>query len=189
VVHQVTTDNTFVWTPSTGTYPEISLTCLSRKSAEVDCVAGNVRTAFVQPLAPLVSGETYEAVVNPAVDSVLVVDRSRNPAPTSTQGFAPSTEVEQDSAAISYGWRTLAKRGALGGSYVVDHRAGARVSFGSSGRRVTWYTATGPAREEPPCRSTGTREARSISTRRTWGSGSPRRSAGSSPERIRSWFG
>ena len=145
IVHQVTPDNTFVWIPSTGTYPDIELTCRSGKGAGVvDCVSGNVRTAFVQPLEPLVLGETYEAVVNPAIAPVLVVDRSGQPAPTTTQGFATPTEVEEDGS-ISYAWRRVTKAGAYGGSYAVEHLAGATASFSFSGRSVTWYTATGPA--------------------------------------------
>jgi len=99
----------------------------------------------MQPLEPLVLGETYEAVVNPAIAPVLVVDRSGNPASTATQGFATPTEVEQDSSAISYAWRTASNSRAHGGSYAVEHRAGATASFAFSGPSVTWYTATGPA--------------------------------------------
>jgi len=145
VVHQVTPDNTFVWIPSTGSYPEVELTCRSGKGAQVDCVSGNVRTAFVSPLEPLVLGETYEAVVNPAIAPVLVVDRSGHPAPTTTQGFATPTEVEEDGSAISYTWRRVTKAGAHGRSYAVEHLARATASFSFSGRSVTWYTATGPA--------------------------------------------
>ena len=145
IVHQVTPDNTFLWIPSIGAYPEVELVCRSRKGAQVDCVSGNVRTAVVQPLEPLVLGETYEAVVNPAIATVLVVDRSGNPASTTTQGFATPTEVEQDSSAISYAWRNASNVRAHGGSYAVEHRAGATASFAFSGTSVTWYTATGPA--------------------------------------------
>ena len=145
VVHQVTPDNTFVWIPSIGAYLEIALTCRSGKGTQVDCGSGNVRTALVQPLETLVLGETYEAVLNPAIAPVLVVDRSGNPAPTTTQGFATPTEVEQESSAISYTWRTVSKASAHGGSYAVEHRAGATASFAFSGTSVTWYTATGPA--------------------------------------------
>lgn len=144
VVHQVTPENTYVWTPSSGTYPQIDLACRSGKDADVDCVSGNVRTVLVQPAETFIPGETYEAVVNPGVAPVLVVDRSGNPAATTTQGFAPATEFEQDGAAITYGWRTVAKAGALGGSFEIERRAGATASFGFSGSSVTWYTATGP---------------------------------------------
>ena len=145
VVHHVTPDNTFVWSPGSGTYPEIDLSCRSGRDAVVDCVSGNVRTVIVQPREPLVLGETYEAVVNPAIAPTLVVDRSGNPAPNTTEAFATPTTVEQDSSAIAYGWRPVSKSGAYGGSYLVEHRPGATASFDFSGGAVTWYTALGPA--------------------------------------------
>jgi GH25 family lysozyme M1 (1,4-beta-N-acetylmuramidase) len=144
IVHRVTPENVFVWIPSTGTYPDVELSCRSGKGRPVDCVAGNVRSARVRPLGPSVLGETYEAVVNPAIAPVLVVDRSANPVPTTALGFATPTEVEEDSPAISYAWRTASKARAKGGRYAVEHRAGATASFAFAGGSVTWYTAVGP---------------------------------------------
>ena len=146
IVHQVTPENAFVWIPGDGSYPVVELTCRSRKGADVDCVSGNVRTALVRPLEPLVLGETYEAVVNPAIAPVLVVDRSGNPVSTVTQGFGTPAEVEEDSPAITYAWRTTSNGGAKGGSYAVEHRAGATASFAFAGGSVTWFTAVGPNR-------------------------------------------
>ena len=146
IVHQVTPENAFVWIPGDASYPEMQLTCRSRKGADVDCVSGSVRTALVRPLEPLVLGETYEAVVNPAIAPVLVVDRSGNPVSTVTQGFGTPAEVEEDSPAITYTWRTTSNGGAKGGSYAVEHRAGATASFAFAGGSVTWFTAIGPNR-------------------------------------------
>ncbi|MGA9161657.1 MAG: GH25 family lysozyme, partial [Actinomycetota bacterium] len=143
IVHQVTSDNTFIWVPSAGTYPAVDLACRSGKGAWVDCVSGDVRTAVVQPRDPLVLGGTYEAVVNPAVAPVLVVDRSGNPASTTTQAFAMPTEVEQDGS-VAYSWRNASNARAHGGSYAVEHRAGATASFDFAGSSITWYTAMGP---------------------------------------------
>ena len=145
VVHHVTPDNTFIWSPGSGSYPATDLVCRSGKGAAVDCVSGNVRTVAVRPRGPLVLGETYEAVVNPGIAPTLVVDRSGNPVLNTTQAFGTPTTVEQDSSAIAYAWRSVSKNGAYGGSYVVEHRAGATASFDFSGRSVTWYTAAGPS--------------------------------------------
>ena len=158
VVHHVTPDNTFVWSPGTGDYPAIDLECRSGKDAAVDCVSGNVRTVVVHARDPLVLGETYEAVVNPGVAPTLVEDRSGNPAANSTQAFATPTTVEEDSSAIAYGWRSVSKAGAYGGSYLVEHRAGATASFDFSGGAVTWYTAVGPAAGKATVRIDGTTE-------------------------------
>ena len=155
IVHQVTPENAYVWIPSTGTYPALELTCRSGKGADVDCVSGNVRRALVRPLGSFVLGETYEAVVNPAIAPVLVVDRSATPVATTTQGFAMPTEVEEDSPAISYGWRTASNAGAKGGSYAVEHRAGATASFTFAGGSVTWFTAVGPNRGKAKVRIDG----------------------------------
>jgi GH25 family lysozyme M1 (1,4-beta-N-acetylmuramidase) len=146
IVHQVTPENAYVWIPGTGTYPDVELTCRSGKGADVDCVSGNVRSALVRPLGSFVLGETYEAVVNPAIAPVLVVDRSANPVSTVTQGFGTPTEVEEDSPAISYAWRTISNAGAKGGTYAVEHGAGATASFAFAGGSVAWFTATGPNR-------------------------------------------
>ena len=144
IVHAVTRENVFVWVPSTGAQPDVELSCRSGTGRSVDCVAGNVRSVRVGTLEPLVLGETYEAVVNPAIAPVLVVDRSANPVPITLQGFAMPTEVEEDSPAISYAWRTASKARAKGGRYAVEHRAGATASFSFAGGSVTWYTAVGP---------------------------------------------
>jgi GH25 family lysozyme M1 (1,4-beta-N-acetylmuramidase) len=145
VVHQVTPDNVYVWSPRSGTYPTISLACRSGRGVDVDCTTGNVRTVTVQPLEPLIPGETYEAVVNPAVVPVAVVDRSGNLAPTTTLPVPTPTELEQDDAAVSYAWRTVSSRQAFGGSFAFERSAGASSSFDFAGRSVTWYTATGPS--------------------------------------------
>ncbi len=145
IVRGVTPDNTYVWTPLSGTYPPFSLTCRSGKDVVVDCVIGNVRTVSLQLLDPLVPGETYEAVVNPAIVPTAVVDRGGNSAPTTTRDFAPPTEVEQGSPAVSYDWRSVSKEQAYGGAYDVERRAGASASFAFQGTSVTWFTATGPA--------------------------------------------
>jgi GH25 family lysozyme M1 (1,4-beta-N-acetylmuramidase) len=144
VVRHVTPDNTFVWSPESATYPAIDLSCRSRRGVTVDCVSGNVRTVTVRSRDQLVLGETYEAVVNPAIAPTLVVDRSGSPVPTTTQPFATPTTIEEDSSAIAYAWRSVSKNGAYGGSYDVEHRTGATASFEFSGRSVTWYTAVGP---------------------------------------------
>jgi GH25 family lysozyme M1 (1,4-beta-N-acetylmuramidase) len=142
-VRSVTPDNTFIWTPGTGTYPEIDLTCLNGKHEEVNCVTGNVRTVLILPVDPLITGESYEAVVNPGVAPVLVVDRGGNPAPTTTQPFATATEVDQDDPAVAYAWRTVETSSAFGGRFDVEHLKGATATFAFSGPAVTWYTATG----------------------------------------------
>lgn len=143
VVRQVTMDNVRLWTPESGAYEELELTCRSGGGTSVDCRTGNVRTALAQPSAPLVPGQTYQAAVNPPGAPSPIVDRSGNPAPTAEVSFGAPLDVEQGSLAVSYAWRTASDRHAYGRSYTVEHLTGASASFGFTGRSVTWYTATG----------------------------------------------
>jgi GH25 family lysozyme M1 (1,4-beta-N-acetylmuramidase) len=144
VVHQVTTGNTVLYRPEASSYEDVSITCRSGKGVDVDCLEGSVRVALVDPDTPLVPGETYQAVVNLPGALPLVVDRSGNPAPTTQLEIATPTELEQDSPAVSYGWRRVSAADARGGSYVTERRAGATASFAFVGRSVTWITMTGP---------------------------------------------
>jgi GH25 family lysozyme M1 (1,4-beta-N-acetylmuramidase) len=155
VVHQVSPDNVYLWSPRTGSYPSVVLTCRSGRGVEVDCGAGNVREVTVQPSAPLIPGEDYEAVVNPAVVPLAVVDRGGNPVPTTTLPIAPVAEVEQDSAAVTYAWRTVSNRRAFGGAYAFERAEGATASFEFRGKAVTWYTATGPSQGRAAVRIDG----------------------------------
>jgi GH25 family lysozyme M1 (1,4-beta-N-acetylmuramidase) len=145
VVHDVTPDNTYVWTPSTGTYPDVSVTCRSGKGTAVDCVGGAVRSATIETVDPVILGESYEAVVNPPVVSSAVEDRSGNAAPTTTQAFGAPSAAEETDDAVRYGWRSVSNPKALGGSFVVERVAGASLSFAFAGPSVTWYTMDGPA--------------------------------------------
>lgn len=144
VVHDVTTDNVVLYRDAASAYEAVTLTCRSGKDVLVDCVDGSVRTVVMQPLAPLIPGETYHAVVN-IPGALPVVDRSGNPAPTTALDFATPTELEQDGPAVSYAWRPVAAADARGGSYVTERRAGATATFAFSGRSVTWVTLRGPA--------------------------------------------
>jgi hypothetical protein len=155
IVHQVTTDNVYVWTPTTGSYPEIELACLTRRGVATDCMTGNVRHVTVDPVEALVLGERYEAVVNPAVVPIAVVDRAGNPAASVVQPFAAPSEVEQDGAGVSYGWRTVPNAHAFGGSFSFERRAGASMSFGFEGNSILWHTATGPAQGKAAVRIDG----------------------------------
>jgi hypothetical protein len=114
-----------------------------------------VREATVQPSAPLIPGEDYEAVVNPAVVPLAVVDRGGNPVPTTTLPLARVTEVDADAAAVAYAWRTASSVRALGGAYAFERAEGASASFGFRGRSVTWYTVTGPAQGRAAVRIDG----------------------------------
>ena len=68
---------------------------------------GSVRVALVEPNTPLIPGETYEAVVNLPGALPARGRPEREPGADDAAPFATPTELEQDSPAVSYGWRTV----------------------------------------------------------------------------------
>lgn len=145
IVHQVTPANVVLRVAATNGNVPATLTCISPKGVAVSCSTGNVVTVLLEPTAPLVPGQSYSAIVDPAGAAPQVIDRGGNPAPATSQDFGAQTEVEQGSPAVRYRWRSVSNHSAYGGSYAVEHLAGAEVSFTFDGRSVTWYTVTGPS--------------------------------------------
>ena len=143
IVQGVTSDNVALRTTDAAAVPT-SLSCWSQTGKLVDCLIGKSVTAVIEPLDPLVPGESYTVDVNPAGVPPLV-DRSGNPATPVEQGFAPPTELEENSPAVRYTWRNVMTPTAYGRSYVVQNAAGATGSYTFGGTSITWYTVTGPA--------------------------------------------
>ncbi|HEX9123681.1 MAG TPA: GH25 family lysozyme [Actinomycetota bacterium] len=142
IVHAVTTAN--VTLTAQGTVVPSTIACWSKKGAQVDCVTGNVITAILTPSEPLIPGQSYTAAMNPVSVVPQIVDRAGNPATPVEQVFAPPTEVEQGSPAVTYAWRPVSAPRAYGRSYVVERSAGATASFTFTGNSVSWYTVMGP---------------------------------------------
>jgi len=144
IVRGVTPSNLALRVEGSGRDLPAVLVCRSPRGTAVVCFTGNVLTAEIQPSAPLVPGQSYTAIVDPP-GVAPIVDRAGNPAPPTSQAFMAPTVVGQQSPAVQYRWRTVWNRSAFGGSYVVEHLGGASVSFTFGGKRITWYTVTGPA--------------------------------------------
>jgi GH25 family lysozyme M1 (1,4-beta-N-acetylmuramidase) len=144
-VHDVTPGNVLLWQPDAAAPVASTLTCRSRRGVVVDCATGRVRSVTVQPQDPLVAGQSYAVLLDPAGVAPQVVDRAGNPLAAAEQDFVAPTEVEQDAAGIGYAWRSVRNRRAYGGSYVTEHLAGATYTMAFPGRSVTWYTTAGPA--------------------------------------------
>jgi hypothetical protein len=129
--------------PVGGAVIPTTLLCADAAKVTVGCEATNIRSATLTPATPLVPGQHYEVVVNPA-GAATVTDVAGNPAATKTTTFRGALLNQEWSAASSYRWKRVATTKALGGSYVVEHRAGATASWTFTGTAVTWITATGP---------------------------------------------
>jgi GH25 family lysozyme M1 (1,4-beta-N-acetylmuramidase) len=145
IVRGVTSDNVTLRVLETGERVHSALGCVSKDGRTVDCATGKIVRATLQPDGPLIPGQTYAATVNPPGAPVPVVDRSNNIALTTEQSFGAPPEIEQGSDAITYGWRTVSRSGTYGGSYASEHLAGATASFTFTGKKVTWFTVTGPS--------------------------------------------
>jgi hypothetical protein len=129
--------------PVGGAVVPTALACADAAKVAVACDAANIRSATLTPATPLVPGQHYEVVVNPA-GAATVTDVAGNPAATKTTAFRGALLNQEWSSAAFYRWKRVARTNALGGSYVVEHRAGATASWTFTGTGVTWVTATGP---------------------------------------------
>jgi lysozyme len=59
--------------------------------------------------------------------------------------FDAAVTLDEDGVGTRYAWGRKVDRRALGGSYVMDRRAGATQTFGFRGGAVTLFTVSGPA--------------------------------------------
>ena len=71
------------------------LACLTGVGTNVGCSSGDVRRVAITPRRPLVPGEHYRIVVNPATAVHRVADRAGNPTPRIVRAFVAPTELEQ----------------------------------------------------------------------------------------------
>jgi len=145
IVHKITRSDFVLRAGGSTGNVAATITCRSSKGASVDCSTGDVIAAVLRPDAPLIPGQHYAASIDPDGGTTQIVDRGGNPVATTSQAFTAATAVEQGNAAVRYSWRTVSNHSALGGSYQVEHLAGARIEYRFTGPAVTWYTMTGPS--------------------------------------------
>jgi hypothetical protein len=125
-----------------------TLACKDAAGAAVDCAAGPVKTAALQPSARLVPGQHYTVSVNPggSPDQVLHWAGGDALAPKA-ESFRASLSEQESSTAARFLWRTISNSAAYGGSYVAEHTTGAHAHFRftlPAPATVSWYTITGP---------------------------------------------
>lgn len=128
--------------------PSIQLACLTGVGTYVGCSSGDVRRVAITPRRPLVPGEHYRIVVNPATAVHRVADRAGNPTPSIVRAFVAPTELEQGSAAITYrrpgAWTVLPAREGRSGRVAGSDVNGARADVRFRGTGAVWTTVTGP---------------------------------------------
>lgn len=148
VVGGVTPHNVFLTASGGGEGPRVRLACRSGIGTYVGCASGDVRKVVLAPRRPLVPGEAYEAVVNPASAPRVLTDRAGNVAPAAARTFTAPTELEQGSAPIAYAparaWQLVERRDRPGGRVLASGAAGASAQFRFTGTGVVWRTVNGP---------------------------------------------
>ena len=119
-----------------GAAVPVGIGCVSAAGASVSC-GGAVRGVTVTPVRPLVPGQRYTLAVSG------VKDGSGRPV-TASASFRASTSEQETSAAAGFSWRKASAAGAYGRSYLVADRKGAAAAYRFTGKKVTWFTTTGP---------------------------------------------
>jgi hypothetical protein len=116
--------------------------CVSVTLEPTPCSGSSVRKVYVTPQDGWVLGARYVLRVNPT-GSATVADTLGNVALPSTATFGVQTTVQE--SAVPLTWRSTNSAKARGGSYLVERRAGASLTYSFNGSRLTWLTMTGPA--------------------------------------------
>lgn len=119
-----------------------SLACTSAAATVVSCATGAVKNVVLRPSSPLVPGERYAVVANPAGAST-IADGAGNALASTSSPFRAATSLQENTPAAKYAWRVVSSASAYGGSYRTEHLAGAAVSYPFVGTSVTWYTVRG----------------------------------------------
>ena len=144
-VHQVTTSNLVLRTSGASSDLGTSVTCADDRGREVSCTTGNVVKAVTQPTEPLIPGETYDVIANPAGVSPPIMDRAGNAAvQQAPESFRAETSLEERSLPTGWTWSIKHDRNASGGSYSHSDEAGAAAVLRFVGGPVTWHTLRGP---------------------------------------------
>jgi hypothetical protein len=137
-------DETTVFvTDEAGSPLNTAMDCLDAASDPTDCANADVRSVQLTPAARLLLGQYYRVQVNP-FGNELVADDLGNVSATVDDTVRAATSANESAIGATFTWKTVKDKKAKGGSYVTEHRKGARASWTFSGRAVTWYTLTGP---------------------------------------------
>jgi hypothetical protein len=115
------------------------LRCRSTK-AVVPCT-GFYRFITLTPVSPLVSGESYQARLLGGV----IHDAAGNLTNGVTRSFRGVLGLSPSTVAAHYNWALVKNHRAIGHSYRTEHFAGATSRWAFTGKKLVWWTRTGPA--------------------------------------------
>jgi bacillopeptidase F len=90
-------------------------------------------------------GQYFTAYVAPS-GSPAITDFGGLAVAATTHPFRASMNQQaENTLAETCAWRVVNNRSAFGGSYSIEHLAGAKASFKFTGSSITWYTNIGPS--------------------------------------------
>ena len=90
IVRGVSAESLSLRRASSGVPVDATITCASKAGDQVGCADGKSIVAVLEPAEPLVPGQSYQAIVNPAGTVAPIVDRGGNPAATTRGGLRRS---------------------------------------------------------------------------------------------------
>jgi hypothetical protein len=122
-----------------------TITCANATGFVVSCSGGNAKKAFLHPSALITPGQHYTVHIA-ATGASPVTDFGGLTVAEATSADLRGGLIQQgEGAATSATWRTVKTASAFGGSFTIDHVAGATASYRFTGSSVTWYTNVGPS--------------------------------------------
>ncbi|HLW18504.1 MAG TPA: hypothetical protein VKV69_14200, partial [Actinomycetota bacterium] len=120
-----------------------SIACADQDGFLTNCATGSVKTAMLQPTSNITPGQHYTVHIAESGQPA-ITDFGGLTVSEATQDFRGGLFQQGEGAASAFTWRVVKTANAFGGSYVVDHVAGASASYRFTGSQITWYTIIGP---------------------------------------------
>jgi hypothetical protein len=104
-----------------------------------------VKTSFLRPSALIIPGQYYTVTMAATGTSPITDFGGLTVAPQPPTNFRGGLNQEAEGPASTSTWRVMRTSAAYGGSYVIDHAAGASASYLFRGSSIIWYTNIGPS--------------------------------------------
>jgi hypothetical protein len=142
-VSGVSSSNSFVRYTGHTYNLQTTITCVDKDGFVTSCANGFVMTAILKPTSNMTPGQYYTVHIA-ASGQPPITDFGGLTVDEKTMDFRGGLFQQGEGVATAFTWRTVSTPSAFGGSYVVDHIAGASASYRFTGSHITWYTNIGP---------------------------------------------
>ena len=142
-VSGVSSSNSFVRFTGHTYNLNTTITCADPDGFPTSCSTGFVKTAALRPPSLITPGQHYTVYIA-ATGTPHITDFGGLTVAQASQDFRGGLFQQGEGAATRFTWRVVKTSSAFGGSYVVDHVAGASASYRFTGSSIIWYTNIGP---------------------------------------------